>query len=71
MLEVLAARDLTAGATTMWDLAPQLQVSLNKRQHVLGAIGVRQPINDRSNRSTELVFYLLWDWFDGGVLDGW
>jgi hypothetical protein len=71
MLEVLAARDLESGATTQWDLAPQLQVSLNRRQHVLGAIGIRQPITDRSNRSTELVFYLLWDWFDGGVLEGW
>ena len=71
MLEVLAARDLASGAKTEWDVAPQLQVSLNKRQHVLGAIGVRQPITGRSNRSTELVFYLLWDWFDGGVLEGW
>jgi hypothetical protein len=71
MLEVLAARDLAGGATTQWDLAPQLQVSLNRRQHVLGAIGIRQPITDRGNRPTELVFYLLWDWFDGGVLEGW
>lgn len=71
MLEVLAARELTGGAETEWDLAPQLQVSLNKRQHVLGAIGIRQPITDRGNRPTELVLYLLWDWFDGGVLEGW
>jgi hypothetical protein len=71
MLEVLAARDLTGGAATHWDLVPQLQVSLNRRQHVLGALGVRQPITDRGNRSTEVVFYLLWDWFDGGVLQGW
>ncbi len=71
MLEVLAARDLAGGAKTQWDLAPQLQVSLNRRQHVLGAIGIRQPITDRGSRQTELVFYLLWDWFDGGVLEGW
>jgi hypothetical protein len=71
MLEVLAARELRGGAETEWDLAPQLQVSLNTRQHVLGAIGIRQPITNRGNRSTELVFYLLWDWFDGGVLEGW
>jgi hypothetical protein len=71
MLEVLAARELAGGASTQWDLVPQLQVSLNRRQHVLGAIGIRQPITDRSSRSTELVFYLLWDWFDGGVLEGW
>jgi len=71
MLEVLAARDLASGAETAWDLVPQLQVSLNKRHHVLGAIGIRQPITDRGNRETELVLYLLWDWFDGGVLQGW
>ena len=71
MLEVLAARDLEGGAQTEWDLVPQLQVSLNQRQHVVGAVGIRQPITDRGNRSTEVVFYLLWDWFDGGVLEGW
>jgi hypothetical protein len=71
MLEVLAARELTGSAKTEWDLAPQLQVSLNRRQHVLGAIGIRQPITDRGSRPTEVVFYLLWDWFDGGVLEGW
>jgi mono/diheme cytochrome c family protein len=71
MLEVLAARQLRGGAETEWDLAPQLQVSLNTRQHVLGAIGIRQPVTNRGNRPTELVFYLLWDWFDGGVLEGW
>jgi len=71
MIEVLAARELEGGAQTEWDLVPQLQVSLSKRQHVLGAIGVRQPISDRGNRPTVVVFYLLWDWFDGGVLEGW
>ena len=71
MLEALAARDLESGATTEWDIVPQLQVSLSQRQHVLGAIGIRQPVTDRGNRQTELVIYLLWDWFDGGVLEGW
>jgi mono/diheme cytochrome c family protein len=71
IIEVLAARELATGERTQWDVVPQLQVSLSKRQHVLGAIGIRQPITDRGNRQTELVFYLLWDWFDGGVLEGW
>jgi hypothetical protein len=71
ILEVLAARELESGAQTEWDVVPQLQVSLSKRQHVLGAVGIRQPITDRGNRQTEVVFYLLWDWFDGGVLQGW
>jgi hypothetical protein len=71
MLEFLAARELNGHASTEWDVVPQLQVSLNKRQHVLGAVGIRQPMTDRANRQTEFVFYLLWDWFDGGVLQGW
>ena len=28
-------------------------------------------MTDRDTRATELVFYLLWDWYDGGVLEGW
>jgi hypothetical protein len=71
MIEVLAARELAGGANTQWDLVPQLQVSLSQRQHVLAAIGVRQPVTNRASRSTEVVIYLLWDWFDGGVLEGW
>jgi mono/diheme cytochrome c family protein len=71
MIEVLGARELAGGATTEWDIAPQLQVSLSQRQHVQLGAGVRVPVTDRSSRSTELVFYFLWDWFDGGVLEGW
>jgi hypothetical protein len=32
---------------------------------------LRVPVTDRGARSTEFVLYLLWDWFDGGVLEGW
>jgi hypothetical protein len=71
MLELLGSRELASGADTAWDAVPQLQVTLNKRQHVIGAIGIKQPISDRGSRPTELVLYLLWDWFDGGVLEGW
>jgi hypothetical protein len=71
MLEVLGARDLDAGALTHWDVLPQLQVSLSKRQHILVNAGVRIPVNDRAGRPTQVLAYFLWDWFDGGLLDGW
>ena len=71
MLEVLGARDLETGAPTHWDVLPQVQVSLSKRQHILFNAGVRIPVNDRAGRPTQMVTYLLWDWFDGGLLDGW
>ena len=34
MVEVLADRELASGEKTNWDLLPQLQVTLSKRQHV-------------------------------------
>lgn len=71
MVEVLAARELESGAAIHWDLVPQFQVTLNTRQHVRFNVGWRTPLNDRRGRSSRLVVYFLWDWFDGGLRDGW
>jgi hypothetical protein len=71
MVELLAARDLEEQATTHWDLVPQMQVTLNKRQHLMINLGVRFPLNERTGRTTQAIAYFLWDWFDGGLLDGW
>jgi hypothetical protein len=71
MVELLAARDLEQGAVTHWDLVPQMQVTLNKRQHLMINVGVRVPLNRRIGRTTEVLTYFLWDWFDGGLWDGW
>lgn len=71
MVEVLAKRELAQGEPTHWDLLPQLQVTLNARQHVRLNVGVRIPLDDADVRSTEILFYFLWDWFDGGLSDGW
>ena len=70
MLEVLATMELEEGAVD-WDLLPQIQVSLNKRQHILANIGVRVPATNAATRDTAILFYILWDWFDGGLSDGW
>jgi len=69
--ELVADRDLETGARTNWDVVPQFQVTLNQRQHVRFAIGARIPATNTAGRSTQVVFYLLWDWFDGGLLEGW
>jgi mono/diheme cytochrome c family protein len=71
MLEVLAARELESGADTNYDVVPQFQVTLSKRQHVIANAGFRVPVNNTSGRDTQFIFYLLWDWFDGGPLEGW
>lgn len=71
MVEVLGARELTSGAITHWDIVPQVQVTLNTRQHVRFNVGWRMPLNDRTGRHSRVVMYFLWDWFDGGLRDGW
>jgi hypothetical protein len=69
MFEVLAA--MPEGAATEWDVVPQVQISLSKLQHVLLNVGVRLPLNARDERKPEVLTYVLWDWFDGGLFDFW
>lgn len=71
MVELLAARKLESGATIEWDLVPQVQVALSTRQHVLWCAGVRVPLSEPDGRALEIMTYLLWDWYDGGLFEGW
>jgi mono/diheme cytochrome c family protein len=71
MVEVLTWRDLVSKAQTHWDVVPQVQVTLSRRQHLMASFGVRVPLDNRSSRDAEVMMYLLWDWFDGGLTDGW
>jgi hypothetical protein len=71
MLEVLAARPLVTNAATEWDLLPEVQVTLNRRQHVRLGAGVRLPVTQRDHRRKTAMFYLLWDWYEGGFFQGW
>lgn len=71
MVEVLADREFESGAKVNWDLVPQFQVTLNQRQHIRANFGVRIPVNNTAPRPVQVIFYLLWDWFDGGWRDGW
>jgi hypothetical protein len=71
MIEVVTDRDFADGARANIDLVPQFQVSLNRRQHVRVNVGLQLPASNTAGRSKQLVFYLMWDWFDGGFLEGW
>ena len=71
MLEFAAVRELESGKRMEWDVLPQMQVSLSKRQHILVAGGLRVPLTERDGRHMQVLTYLLWDWFDGGLRDGW
>ena len=71
MVEVIADRNLQRGAKTNWDVMPEVQVTLSKRQHIRANFGVQFPVTNTGGRSTQVAFYLLWDTFDGGLFDGW
>ena len=71
MAEFVAKRDFITGASTAWDVIPEMQVTLSRRQHIRGAIGYRKPITDVSGRPPQIQFYLLWDRAEGHFWDGW
>jgi hypothetical protein len=71
MIEVLGVKELADGEPVLWDVVPQMQVTLSKRQHIMLNVGVRVPVNERESRRTQVLTYFLWDWFDGGLFDGW
>jgi len=71
MVEVLGARELVRGEKAEWDLLPQMQVTLSKRQHIMVNAGLRFPVNEAHARNKTFMVYFLWDWFDGGLFSGW
>ena len=71
MFEFLANRDLVTGARTDWDVLPEMQVTISRRQHIRGDIGVRTPVTNTARRAKQVVFYLLWDFGDGKLTKGW
>ena len=71
MVEFLGDRELVSGATTNWDIVPQMQIPMNTRMHILGSLGFKFPANHTEGRPKQVMFYVLWDWMDGGLLQGW
>lgn len=71
MVEFVATRDLVDFSKTDWDIVPQMQVTISARQHIKGDLGVRVPVNNTAGRPIQIMLYLLWDWQDGRLNEGW
>ena len=71
MTEFIADRDLVAGARTNWDVAPEIQIPISKRMHILANVGVRVPVNNTESRPKQFLIYFLWDYLDGTLKQGW
>ena len=71
MVELTAGREFATDTTIRYSIVPQIQITLNKRQHIMFNFGLRAPLNERDVRKAQVVFYVLWDWFDGTLFEGW
>jgi hypothetical protein len=71
MVEFVADRDLVTGAKTNWDVVPQMQVTISRRQHIRANLGFSRPFTNTAGRQSQVVIYLLWDWADGKLTEGW
>ncbi len=71
MVELLGVKEFADGQKMQWDVMPEMQITLSTRKHIRTNVGLRIPLTDGAVRKTQLMFYLLWDWFDGGFFEGW
>ena len=71
IVEGVASRDLRTGAATDWDVVPQFQVTVSRRQHIRADLGVSVPVTHTAGRPIQLMMYFLWDRADGGLFEGW
>jgi len=71
MVEVLGGLELAPDTAPDWAVVPQLHLTLNTRQHVMLLAGARFPLTDVEDTPVQVRLALLWDWFDGGITEGW
>mgnify|MGYP006285793289 FL=1 len=71
MVEFLGGGALEGGDPWAWDVMPEVHFTLNQRQHVMANVGVRIPMTQTEGREPQIMFLVLWDWFDGGLFEGW
>ena len=70
MVEILGSGGFEGGPWPL-DVMPEVHVTLNQRQHVMATVGVRIPVTETAGRHPQIMCMLLWDWFDGGLFEGW
>src|SRR6202790_979304 len=71
MVEFLALRNFKRGASTNWDVLPEMQITVSRRQHVRIGFGVREPLSNTQGRTPQVLMYFLWDRADGELWRGW
>jgi mono/diheme cytochrome c family protein len=54
-----------------WSIVPQARIGLNKRGNIALNAAVEWPLNDRDRYDWRAYVYFIWDFADGGLLEGW
>lgn len=76
-LEVIAEVPFERGtgpgrkAAVQWSVLPQARIGLNKRGNIALNVGMEWPLNDRDRYDWRAYVYFIWDFADGGLLEGW
>ena len=76
-LEVVAEMPFERGTgsarkdTVQVSLLPQARIGLNKRGNIALNVGVELPVNDTDRYDWRGYVYFIWDFADGGLLEGW
>lgn len=76
-LEVVAEVPFERGSgpdrksAVQWSVLPQARIGLNKRGNIALNVGVELPLNDTERYDWRAYVYFIWDFADGGLLEGW
>jgi len=54
-----------------YSLVPQARVGLNKRGNIALNLGLELPLNETERYDWRAYVYFIWDFADGGLLEGW
>ena len=54
-----------------WSILPQARIGLNKRGNIALNAAVEWPLNERERYDWRAYVYFIWDFADGGLLEGW
>lgn len=54
-----------------WSILPQARIGLNKRGNIALNVGMEWPLNDTYRYDWRAYVYFIWDFADGGLLEGW
>ncbi|MEO8096551.1 MAG: cytochrome c [Acidobacteriota bacterium] len=69
--ELVGTRSFGRGQAWTLDVVPYMQVTVSRRQHMRLGLGVNIPAVNVQSRQTQVIMYMLWDVFDGGLTEGW